>query len=450
VADGSAVPAVANAVVPDRSVLSVLIPADREALHTRLSAFASAGLLTDQADAFLDLARWVLLAPEGNGPGGTTRQARGERFRTFVELLENDPRARKGFVASFGRMLAQSSAANLFGEAGLPARRSFVSEAADRLAGKVVPSPRNDGDLAELLRRLIPSEREFRRLQRIPADLFHRCVGILSAEDHEGWRVLERDFADGYRLLALWVQSQGLGSRVRSRSGVPVVSHSPFLRLGASTGRLLEAWQRRRGLVPALASWRNDVAACRMVAADVHRHLENQGVNVEIVFALEIIERSLTRMELMAEIIARPHGPARSAAMQQLLARLVYFTFHDRRLRHLVNWNLSLLNRKIVERSGKTGEHYIAHTPKEYVRVWAASAGGGALTVFTAAIKLAIVGSGLALFQEGFAAGLNYAVSFLLLQAFDLMLATKQPAMTAATLANIIRDHRGVTWRGRL
>jgi site-specific recombinase len=35
--------------------------------------------------------------------------------------------------------------------------------------------------------------------------------------------------------------------------------------------------------------------------------------------------------------------------------------------------------------------------------------------------------------------GLNYAVSFLLLQHFHLILATKQPAMTAATLASMIR-----------
>ena len=36
-----------------------------------------------------------------------------------------------------------------------------------------------------------------------------------------------------------------------------------------------------------------------------------------------------------------------------------------------------------------------------------------------------------------------FAVSFLLLQMFGLVLATKQPAMTAAALANIMRTQRG-------
>ena len=75
--------------------------------------------------------------------------------------------------------------------------------------------------------------------------------------------------------------------------------------------------------------------------------------------------------------------------------------------------------------------------------MWRAAIGGGLLTVFTAAIKMRIVEAQLPLFFEGFAAGTNYAVSFILLQVFGLVLATKQPATTAATFARIIRDNRG-------
>jgi len=47
-------------------------------------------------------------------------------------------------------------------------------------------------------------------------------------------------------------------------------------------------------------------------------------------------------------------------------------------------------------------------------------------------------------FVEGLASGTNYAVSFVLLQVFGLVLATKQPAATAATFAGIVRESRGV------
>jgi len=56
-----------------------------------------------------------------------------------------------------------------------------------------------------------------------------------------------------------------------------------------------------------------------------------------------------------------------------------------------------------------------------------------------------IIDGHLPLAVEGFLIGTDYAVSFVLLQIFGFALATKQPSMTAATLAGIIRESRGVT-----
>ena len=75
--------------------------------------------------------------------------------------------------------------------------------------------------------------------------------------------------------------------------------------------------------------------------------------------------------------------------------------------------------------------------------MWRAAIGGGLLTVVTAALKMRIVDAHLPPFLEGLASGTNYAVSFVLLQVFGLVLATKQPAATAATFAGIVRDNRG-------
>ena len=75
--------------------------------------------------------------------------------------------------------------------------------------------------------------------------------------------------------------------------------------------------------------------------------------------------------------------------------------------------------------------------------MWLAAAGGGLLTVGTAAIKTALSAWHAPDFVHGIAYGLNYAVSFLLLQHLGLVLATKQPAMTAAALATIVRERSG-------
>jgi site-specific recombinase len=125
------------------------------------------------------------------------------------------------------------------------------------------------------------------------------------------------------------------------------------------------------------------------------------------------------------------------------LFRLFLSANQDRSIRHLVGWNLQLLGRKIVDRSSETGEHYIAKNRREYWHIWLAAAGGGALTVGTAVVKTIIHAWHLPPLPEGLLYGLNYAVSFLGLQHLGLILATKQPAMTAARLAGIIRESEG-------
>ena len=142
------------------------------------------------------------------------------------------------------------------------------------------------------------------------------------------------------------------------------------------------------------------------------------------------------------QIMEAPDGPMRSRAIHRLLYRLVQSASEDRSLRHLVGWNMKLLGRKIVDRSSETGD--TTSPAREASRhIWLAAAGGGALTVGTAAVKTMIHAWHLEELPEGLLYGLNYAVSFLLLQHLGLMLATKQPAATAARLAAIIRHSHG-------
>jgi site-specific recombinase len=61
--------------------------------------------------------------------------------------------------------------------------------------------------------------------------------------------------------------------------------------------------------------------------------------------------------------------------------------------------------------------------------------GGGLVTVGTVCMKLAISGAHLPPMIEGLLAAFNYAASFLLIHFLHFSLATKQPAMTAPTLA---------------
>ncbi len=402
------------------------------ALADAILSFTSAEEDGARTDAFVALVEW------------THHSADVERTRQLVGLLDASPLVRSGFIDAFGRLLAGSDASILFSGPGIPVERGFFPELSDRLMNHLLPAPRDDHNLGQLLRRSFRSHHHVAQFQGQSPELFHRLAEILAgSEGREIWPPVRSAFADGFRLVAARVQAVGLDPAIRARSRPGPVTDSPFFRLERSGDALLATWSGGGDTAPTLAAWHRDAADCRAEIRIIRQRLEEEGVNVDIVFGLEVLDRALTRLALMAAVIDAPPGYRRSAAIQKLLVRLVERAHEDRSLRKLFSWNLRLLHRKIVERASRTGEHYIAWTRREYRGIWWAAAGGGLLTAGTAAIKLGLHGADLPPFPEGFLYGLNYAISFLLLGAFGLVLATKQPAMTAATLAAVMRERRG-------
>lgn len=406
-------------------------------MSSPLDPLLSAATPEERADAFVSLVR------EGRTTSlfGTDRKS---YLGAFQQALEEDPERRGPVLGALSALLAESDGTALFGDVGIPSDRGFLAEMGNRISSRLIPSPRDAHDLSEIVSRLFSSDSDVAAFHELPLSDVHRLVRLLDEGlSPEAKTAVARGFADGFRLLLARIQAQGLSRKLRFRSSPGPVSASPFHRILRSGDALLDAWLGGRDVRPALQAFNKDSGECRKERRVIQRHLEDAGVSVDVVFGLEVIDRCLTRTALMADVMEEGPGPERSRAIHRILARLVRHAHEDRSVLHLVRWNLHLLDRKIVDRSGKTGEHYVAATRPEYRHIWLAAAGGGAITVLTAAFKMLVHEWHLAPFPESFLYGLIYAVSFLLMQAFGFVLATKQPAMTAAALAQIMREATG-------
>ena len=368
----------------------------------------------------------------------------------LVEYLENNFEQRARFQTAFAGLLSEMNCIPLFAEAGIPSDHSFVSEIGQRISARLLPSAREESDAAKLLVLLYPTQRSAQRFLASPPELFRRLVAdVTPPEDPQFAGHEYLDLQEAMRLLASRISALGLNPEVRARSGVSGVSDSAFYRLLSSTEELIAAADPE-AVGAALARWRGTVQRCRTEMLQVHQHMENAGVSVELIFDLRKIAACLARMESIADILTAEGIDARVQATHSLLGQLIEGRLADLSLTSLLRENLNLVARKMVERTGHSGEHYIAHNRPEYWHMWLAALGGGLLTVITAAVKLRIYDAHLPPFVEGFATGTNYAISFIFLQILGLVLATKQPAATAATFAGIIRENRGVEREDKL
>jgi site-specific recombinase len=423
-----------------REVVLNALPADtRSSAAARevaadLADFISTDNLAIRLNAFVALKEWTTADLPSPNSRDTTR------LRTMLTLMDSNDVLCAGFQRAISKILHEVRSVTLFAEAGLHPREGLWSEAARRLVRHILPSAREDTDLAKLVSRLYPTDQSIERLVNLPDEVFERIVRILSPlNDTHAWENQKDDLTQAFHLLGVHVAGIGLAPAMRSRSHQETIEESPFYQLQQATAELA----RVHGAAPALEDWRQKVHHCRSELNFVHHRMEDTGVSTSLVFDIGTIERAIARMESIADVLFSQHAQNPIHTVKRLLDDVMSARREDMSLRALFAENTALMARKVVERTGEAGEHYIANSPKEYKMIWWASLGGGLLTVLTAAIKMRIVEAEFPPFVEGMAAGTNYAVSFILLQIFHLALATKQPSVTAATFAGIVRTTHG-------
>jgi site-specific recombinase len=365
-------------------------------------------------------------------------QAAVARVRMLLDIAEPRPDWLGLWHQWWARFLSEVDATPLLADLGFASRSAFLAELSDRLRRKLIPPTPETTDLRELFPLLFPSEFDARWLRALDKPTLERLRRTLFDDAAEG-------SAQAYTLRTLLnalayaisqISAAGQSAELRTRMAAAAQREQPFVGLPIGFEALRQAvLTHGRDSAPALvalAQLREQLDACRAAAATVYAHLEAHGISVHIEFQLRQLRQRIIRVKALL-LCLETDEPAQATA--QLLSHLVRVHQDSRSVRALVRSSTELLAAKVTERNAETGEHYIAHDGPEYLRMLGAAAGGGAVMAVTTCSKLLIMALGLSAFWGGVAAGLNYAISFVVIMLLGWTVATKQPAMTAPTLA---------------
>ncbi len=379
--------------------------------------------LAQRLEALEGVARWVIEIPalkRLHRPAPLQLQ----QLRVLLDALRSSPPLRQRFSATLASVLRDTTAVALFAESGMPNDRGLGSETVDRIARRILPRPPDDEDLDRFVSRIFRTKRDCAWIEDAPVELFAELADVIG----DVWRPLRESMADASALLCTRISALGLSADLRERSDPMLVRDSPFFRLP---------------LTP-LEQLPMVIAECRGQLDAIRKRLETTGVSVDVVYCIDAIRRMLLRIERMLPFLdPRTSSAERIKCARVLLDALTHGRIADESIRQLARQSLGLLARKVIERVGHTGEHYVTSGRRDYVRMLASAAGGGALTAFTVVGKVWSKTWHLAPFMEGLVNAGNYAGSFILMQLLGFTLATKQPSMTAAALARTIKEAKG-------
>lgn len=373
------------------------------------------------------------------------------RLRMLLDALDRQPAQRDAVGAVLQGCWTNWDLVSLLADFGFAPSPNLLSELGARLQARLLPSTPATSNLAVLFDLLFEAPGDLSWLQALDQNTLDRLGTLFEAATQLpgvgplGWRGV---FYDSITVLTSQMRAIGLSGQLRPRMSAESLSDQPFMQLARVAEQLhlsaeaAAAGPDQAGHAPVdlhqqAAYMRALLDACVRASESVYLHLEEYGVSVGIVFQIDQMRERARRVEAILSCVLSP-TPSRDVVAT--LADFVRRTDERRGIRKLFSQHYSMLARKVAERSAATGEDYITRNGREYAHMLGSAAGGGAVLALTTFVKFAILGLSLSPFWLGLGAGLNYALSFLLIYLLHWTVATKQPAMTAPALAAKLGD----------
>lgn len=366
------------------------------------------------------------------------------RLEYLLDTLQNQPETKAHLQNLWQQVLHKLDGSTLLADYGFSSRNALASELAHRLHLKFLPSSPETQDAAELFALVMPTELDALWVTALPEATLLRLADLLHAPAprHHAYctphlSCWQCTLLDALTIVTSQVRAAGLSPDIRSRMGVSEQEASPFHGLSSSLDVLRETWVRGDNTDEATKHFKAQLESCRHFAATVYTHLDTHGISVDLVFRLRQLRERVLRIRTLMDCLL--DDPAYHSG-SRLVTQLVMVGQERASIRSLFRASASLLAAKVAERSSVTGENYITRNRIEYRGMLRQAAGGGAITALTTGLKFAVIAMGLASFWNGFWSGVVYAASFVLIQLLHFTLATKQPAMTAPTMAAKLKD----------
>ncbi len=361
-------------------------------------------------------------------------------------LLEQNPPLRTGLRTYLLRLLAARKQSHLYADTGIFSGIGFFAEASQRLAFKLLPPARNDRYMKDVFGQVFHRRDDWEWISALDDASWLRLLEALHFEELTETGILVRPLQEvleaittlSHRLTALGLENEL--TRI-----YPAIEQfgSPFLGQSEELAAYVREYHEH------LAGQRSShcdekqvlvlLAQCRDILLKVRRNTPQTGVSISMTQLLVRMQQIITRLETLLRLL-ETGGRERNLALVQLLKELVTADNHKFSLRELFATHTELLALLVTDNAGRTGEHYVTTSRREYVEMLRRGLGAGFIVGFMAMLKVLSGKLALAPLGAAFVYSMNYSLGFMLIHMLHFTIATKQPAMTASRIAASISE----------
>jgi len=349
-------------------------------------------------------------------------------------------------------ILFSSKFVSLLTESEIGSNKGFFSDASARLSFKFLPPVDEPGELRTQFDHLFSHKKDYQWVKAIPDENWTMFLEDIFRESNPSVvKYIEKEILNSILILAQRAATLGIEPEVVSK--IPRVDDldSPFLGLNREVIFYVE-----KTLNPSNYSSlsENDykhilvmISQCNSQISYIYKHKDVFGISLQLTYLVRQLEQYLRRLSQLLELLETKDSSKKWLIITQLIKEFVYAENTKYSLRKHFSLNLQLLTFKVIENTSKTGEHYIASDKTAYWKLFIKALGGGTIVAFLCADKTRLYFQHLPIFWEAFFYSMNYSLGFMLIHLLGFTLATKQPAMTASTIAsNLSNNGQNPNW----
>ena len=331
---------------------------------------------------------------------------------------------------------------NAFTEYGINSNRGFFPEIARRLKHKILPSNLPENELSLFINFLFNTSDDFVWLEKINYSSWEAITDLIDVKQlslHS--QKLAHQIHNAIIILCHRLASIGIDPYLVSKLPEIDDSNSPFFELNHQVSLFVKKHLENKTLDidhEELESIWQSIAKVESLFNSIQEKKDEIGTSLHSAYLLQRAQQHICRIRLLLNLFVTKQKTNRVLTISQLVTELVKAEQIKNRVRRFIKETTNLLAHRIVSHTSEKGEHYIGFSKKENYTLFKSAMGGGVVVVLLVYIKHFIHHLHAPLFIEGFLFGLNYSAGFVFMYLAHLTLATKQPAMTAAFIADSI------------
>ena len=369
----------------------------------------------------------------------------------LIVEIKHKPDCIAFFKEKLHNVFANKQKVILFTDAGLLNSVSFFKELRRRISRQLLPDQPSEENIQYVLNQLFYRPSDVKWVHQIPLDNWKELFEILAVSTF--YEDSESKTTSKQILLAIMILSQrmgGLALQTDVRRMVPEYAHlnSPFIALDDELNNLARTLSKEDKPYLYIQDHELDYKQLNILAGQCEdfvnkadANTSKYGVTFSVNQTLLLIRQQIKRIKRLYNYLFIEKEADKCEKTIAFYLDMVKTNSKKNNIRKLIDDSVYNITYEITNYTGKTGEHYITSTTGEYFKMLKTALWGGVIVGFMCLVKLYMsMQPDQSDFFRALNYSFNYAIGFVLIYLTGSTLATKQPAMTASTIAKTLES----------